>query len=100
MVCGPSVLQTWPDAVPNPSHLRETNPVFPNVPSYRLDAQTIFTGAHISHCLHLGIDHALLKLHVGIKHLAEITNSCHSLNSLLVNVSSLSNQVEPITLYT
>ena len=50
---------------------------------------TIFRGPHLCSGLHLGIDHTLLKLSIGIKHLPKVPHRRNRLNGLLIDVSCL-----------
>ena len=50
---------------------------------------TILTGSHVTHSLHLSIDHALLKLHIGVKHLAEVSHGRDCLDGLFIDVPRL-----------
>ena len=51
---------------------------------------TIFRGPHLCSGLHLGIDHTLLKLSIGIKHLPKVPHRGNRLDGLLIDVSCLS----------
>ena len=65
------------------------NGMWPQLAPPTLPVLTILSGSHVCHSLHLGMDHALFKLHICIKYLTEIPHRCHCLDSLLVDISSL-----------
>ena len=62
-------------------------------PTTQCHPLTVLTGTNVSHGLHPCIDHTLLKLNIGIKHLTKVTNCRHSLDGFFIDIPGLSEGV-------